>query len=362
MWRGWRGLPPPSAMSSTDPGRSPRPRASVSSPPSRSWATGPTGSPRRWPRAAPTSWAIIPDARQPFFGEMAQRGAVERRRARQDGPGRQHRLRRRARGALPARVPRDAGLRADPRQRRQRPGGRPRSTPGTPGWCCWTSAPRPSTTSPAVTDDLAAPSWPCGTCWSTATSTWPAWAAPPTPRPSATPSPTTSRAGGGRCRWTSPRSWPFEAPYNRYDAYRIALEILAGPLASAGDLLLHRRPGDRRAARRPRTAHRRAGRARGGPGSTTSSRPGPADLVAHDAASTVGHGTVRRGRWCWTTRCGSRGSRRERLRRSVLAGAAPVLRLRLSTQGALISGIRASAGLLRPHSGGSHRRRTCSWT
>ena len=51
------------------------------------------------------------------------------------------------------------------------------------------------------------------------------------PRSSATRSPTTSRAGGGR--WRRPGAPTegrlFQAPYNRYDAYKVALELLAGP-------------------------------------------------------------------------------------------------------------------------------------
>lgn len=56
----------------------------------------------------------------------------------------------------------------------------------------------------------------------------------------------------------------FQAPYNRYDAYEVALTLLAGPDRPCGHRLRHRRPGDRRPARRPRAAHRRArGAARG---------------------------------------------------------------------------------------------------
>ncbi|GAA3096064.1 hypothetical protein GCM10020254_46610 [Streptomyces goshikiensis] len=56
----------------------------------------------------------------------------------------------------------------------------------------------------------------------------------------------------------------FEAPYNRYDAYTVALggPGQAGP--PDGHLLRHRRPGDRRPAGRPRAADRRAGGAGGG--------------------------------------------------------------------------------------------------
>lgn len=42
----------------------------------------------------------------------------------------------------------------------------------------------------------------------------------------------------------------FQAPYNRYDAYQVALKLLAEPDRPCGDLLFHRRPGDRCAAGR----------------------------------------------------------------------------------------------------------------
>lgn len=53
----------------------------------------------------------------------------------------------------------------------------------------------------------------------------------------------------------------FEAPYNRYDAYKIGLELLAGPQRPPHDLLLHGRPGLRHPAGRARAADRGAGRA-----------------------------------------------------------------------------------------------------
>lgn len=43
----------------------------------------------------------------------------------------------------------------------------------------------------------------------------------------------------------------FQAPYNRYDAYQVALKLLAGPDRPPHDLLLDRRPGDRCPAGRP---------------------------------------------------------------------------------------------------------------
>ncbi len=64
--------------------------------------------------------------------------------------------------------------------------------------CCCTSAPRRSTTSRWSPTTSAAPSSPYAICWSTATSTSPVWAAPPRRPPSATRSPTTSRAGSAR--------------------------------------------------------------------------------------------------------------------------------------------------------------------
>lgn len=51
----------------------------------------------------------------------------------------------------------------------------------------------------------------------------------------------------------------FEALYNRYDAYKVGLELLAGPDRPCGDLLFHGRPGGRAAAGGARASDRRAG-------------------------------------------------------------------------------------------------------
>ena len=101
----------------------------------------------------------------------------------------------------------------------------------------------------------------------------------------------------------------FEALYNRYDAYKAALEILADPdRASPGHLLLHRRPGHRPAARRPRAAHRRPRRAGGGRlRRHQGSRPGrPA--ADHRRLRPLGHGP--RGRRPGPRRRGTGGGRR----------------------------------------------------
>lgn len=43
----------------------------------------------------------------------------------------------------------------------------------------------------------------------------------------------------------------FQAAYNRYDAYQVALKLLAGPQRPCGHHVRDRRPGDRCAAGRP---------------------------------------------------------------------------------------------------------------
>ena len=277
MWQGWR-VPRPrsSAMSSTTaPGRSPRPRASGSSPRSRSWATGPDRVAQAMAsRRTDLIGLIVPGRPAALLRGDGARRRTGRRRAREDGARRQLRLPRRARGPLPAGLPRHAGLRADPDQPGpQRARGRRDRRLGRPGRA---AAPAPRGHRRRRGRDRrhrrrpARHPPPAGT----------------RPRLRGLPrrhrvhpgvgDPVTDHVEGWR-RAMQEAGRPtegrlFQAPYNRYDAYQVALELLAGPGPAPGDLLRHRRPGDRRAAGRPRAATSTSPASWPWPASTTSRR------------------------------------------------------------------------------------------